>query len=109
MYIEAVPHRSRPPAILLRESYREGGKVRKRTLCNLSDWPAAHIEGLRGVLKVCNSDGAITEQATIEMFERFRADVGISSIDNDGGLFDYDLEEVLCARTIIRSSRRVFL
>ena len=38
-------------AILLRESYREDGKVRKRTLCNLSDWPAAYIEGLRGVLK----------------------------------------------------------
>ena len=51
MYIEAVPNRNSPPAILLRESYREGGKVRKRTLCNLSDWPAAHIEGLRGVLR----------------------------------------------------------
>src|SRR6202035_2417103 len=51
MYIEAVPNRSSPPAILLRESYRQGGKIRKRTLCNLSDWPAAHIEGLRGVLK----------------------------------------------------------
>jgi hypothetical protein len=35
----------------LRESYREGGKVHKRTLCNLSDWPTARIEGLRGVLK----------------------------------------------------------
>jgi hypothetical protein len=51
MYIEAVPNRNSPPAILLRESYREGGKVRKRTLCNLSNWPAAHVEGLRGVLK----------------------------------------------------------
>jgi hypothetical protein len=51
MYIEAVPNRNSPPAILLRESYREGGKVRKRTLCNLSDWPTAYIEGLRGVLK----------------------------------------------------------
>jgi len=51
MYIEAVPNRNSPPAILLRESYRHEGKVRKRTLCNLSDWPAAHIEGLRGVLK----------------------------------------------------------
>jgi transposase len=51
MYIEAVPNRNSPPAILLRESYREGGKVRKRTICNLSDWPVAHIEGLRGVLK----------------------------------------------------------
>ena len=46
MYIEAVPNRNSPPAILLRESYRENGKVRKRTLCNLSDWPAAYIEGL---------------------------------------------------------------
>jgi transposase len=51
MYIESVPNRNSPPAILPRESYRENGKVRKRTLCNLSDWPAAHIEGLRGVLK----------------------------------------------------------
>jgi transposase len=51
MYIEAVPNRNAPPAILLRESYRHEGKVRKRTLCNLSDWAPAHIEGLRGVLK----------------------------------------------------------
>src|ERR1700750_2888650 len=51
MYIKSVPKRNSPPAVLLRESYRENGKVRKRTLCNLSDWPAAHGEGLRGVLK----------------------------------------------------------
>ena len=51
MYIEAVPNRNSPPAILLRESFRHEGKVRKRTLCNLSDWSPAHIEGLRGVLK----------------------------------------------------------
>jgi hypothetical protein len=51
MYIESVPNRNSPPAVLLRESYRQDGKVRKRTLCNLSDWPTAHIEGLRGVLK----------------------------------------------------------
>jgi transposase len=51
MYIEAIPNRNSPPAILLRESYRHEGKVRKRTLCNLSDWSPAHVEGLRGVLK----------------------------------------------------------
>ena len=51
MYIEAVPNRNSPPAILLRETYRENGKFCKRTLCNLSHWPTAHIEGLRGVLK----------------------------------------------------------
>jgi len=51
MYIETVPNRNSPPAILLRESYRQDGRVCKRTLCNLSNWPVAHIEGLRGVLK----------------------------------------------------------
>jgi transposase len=51
MYIESVPNRNSPPAVLLRESYRRDGKVHKRTLCNLSDWPTAHVEGLRGVLK----------------------------------------------------------
>jgi hypothetical protein len=51
MYIEAVANPNSPPAILLRESYRRGGQVCKRTLCNLSHWPTAHIEGLRGVLK----------------------------------------------------------
>jgi transposase len=51
MYIEAVPNRNSPPAVLLRESYRQDGKIRKRTLCNLSNWPAAHVEGLRGVLR----------------------------------------------------------
>src|ERR1700712_5945410 len=51
MYIEAVPNRNSPSAILLRESYRHEGKVRKRTLCNLSDWSPAQVEGLRGVLK----------------------------------------------------------
>jgi hypothetical protein len=50
-YIEAVPNRNSPPAILLRESYRHEGKVCKRTLCNLSDWSPTHVEGLRGVLK----------------------------------------------------------
>src|SRR5208282_4884144 len=51
MYIETVPNRGSPPAILLRESYRDGKTVRKRTLLNLSHWPAEHVEGLRGVLK----------------------------------------------------------
>lgn len=50
MYVETVPNRNSPPAILLRESYREDGKVKKRTLANLSDWPAAKIEALRRAL-----------------------------------------------------------
>jgi hypothetical protein len=51
MYIESVPNRNSPPAILLRETYRQNGKFCKRTLCNLSHWPTATVEGLRGVLK----------------------------------------------------------
>jgi transposase len=51
MYVERVPNRNSPPAILLRESYREGDKIKKRTLANLSDWPACKIEALRLVLR----------------------------------------------------------
>ena len=51
MYIESVPNRGSPPAILLRESYRESGKVKKRTLLNLSDWPQDRIAGFRMLLK----------------------------------------------------------
>jgi transposase len=51
MYVERIPNRSSPPAILLRESYRDGDKIRKRTLANLSDWPSDKIEALRRVLR----------------------------------------------------------
>jgi DDE family transposase len=51
MYIEAVPNRGSPPAILLRQSRRENGRVRKRTLANLSDWPSPLVEGFRTLLK----------------------------------------------------------
>src|SRR6204780_3653369 len=51
MYVETVPNRGSPPAILLRESYREGKGVRTRKLPNPSTWSAAPLEALRGVLK----------------------------------------------------------
>ena len=51
MYIETVPNRGSRPAILLREGWREGKKVHKRTLANLTDWPAQRIAALRRVLK----------------------------------------------------------
>lgn len=51
MYIETVPNRGSKPAILLRESWREGKKTRKRTIANLSKWPPEKIEMLRAVLK----------------------------------------------------------
>jgi DDE family transposase len=51
MYIEVVPNRDSKPCVLLRESYRQDGKVCKRTLANLSKLPAEAIEGLRALLR----------------------------------------------------------
>jgi transposase len=51
MYIATVPNRGSPPAILLREGYREGGKVKNRTLTNLSKWPPQKIDLLRRLLR----------------------------------------------------------
>ena len=51
MYVETVPNRNSRPAVLLREGWREGGRVRKRTLANLTDWPAEKVDSLRRVLK----------------------------------------------------------
>ncbi len=50
MYIDTVPNRNSPPAVLLREAWREGKKTRKRTLANLSDWPPEKIETFRRLL-----------------------------------------------------------
>ena len=51
MYVDIVPNRTSRPAVLLREGWREGGRVRKRTLANLTDWPAEQVEALRRVLR----------------------------------------------------------
>ena len=51
MYVAKVPNRGSPPAVLLRESYREAGKVKNRTLANLSAWPEVKVDALTRVLK----------------------------------------------------------
>ena len=51
MYIDVVPNRNSPPAVLLRESWREGKRTRKRTIANLSHWPKEKIDTLRAALK----------------------------------------------------------
>jgi DeoR family glycerol-3-phosphate regulon repressor len=61
---------------------------------------------------VRNRDGGITGQATRDMFDRFRVDIGIigvSGIDADGALYDFDMDEVICSQAIIRNARRVVL
>src|SRR5262245_31561976 len=57
MHVDRIPNRTSPPAYLLRETYREGEKVKKRTLANISDWPIAKIEALRRVLRGDFSSG----------------------------------------------------
>jgi len=61
MYIATVPNRGSPPAILLREGYRDGGKVKNRTLANLSHWPPAKVDLLRRVLR----DEPLTPSTTL--------------------------------------------
>src|SRR6059036_2740371 len=51
MYVAEVPNRDSPPAFLLRESFRENGKVKNRTLANLSSWPRPRIDALRRLLR----------------------------------------------------------
>jgi hypothetical protein len=64
MHIESVPNRKSHPTILLRESYRAQGKVRKRTIANLTDWPEQLVEGLRTLLRggvaLASADEALT-------------------------------------------------
>ena len=63
MYVARVPNRGSPPAVLLRESYREAGKVKNRTLSNLSSWPEAKVEALSRVLKGQPPPAADLDQA----------------------------------------------
>src|SRR5258708_13425844 len=64
MHIESVPNRKSHPTILLRESYRAEGKVRKRTMANLTAWPEQLVEGLRTLLRggvaLARADDALT-------------------------------------------------
>jgi transposase len=61
MYVAEVPNRNSPPAILLRESFRENGKVKNRTLANLSSWPSSRVEALRRLLRGELDDAAVSD------------------------------------------------
>src|SRR5437762_12163358 len=91
MYIDVVPNRNSPPAVLLREAWREGQKTRKRTVANLSDWPPERIETLRRVLRdepLFSPHDLFTTQkslphghveAILEMIDRLKLDHLISA------------------------------
>ena len=67
MYIERIPNRNSPPAVLLRESYREDGKVRNRTLANLLKQPSETVDNLKILLK--------GDKAVEDLEERFRRNI----------------------------------
>src|SRR4029450_461710 len=67
MYVAVVPNRKSPPAILLRESFRNNGKVHNRTLANISHWPPEQIGALRQVLK-----GATAVASSADSFQILR-------------------------------------
>jgi transposase len=91
MYISTVPNRNSPPAILLREGWREGNKTRQRTLANLSDWPQEKIETFRRLLRdeplvsphdLFSTDKSVPHghvQAILEMIGRLKLDHLISA------------------------------
>src|ERR1700745_175014 len=61
MYVAEIPNRNSPPAILLRESFRKNGKVKNRTIANLSSWPRARVEALRRLLRGELDDPAVSD------------------------------------------------
>jgi hypothetical protein len=85
MYIAEIPNRTSPPAVLLRESFRQDGKVRNRTLLNLSSWPKARIGALRRLLRG-EFDHAFVSPPTcgpafglLHALKQAASDLGISS------------------------------
>ena len=62
MYVAEIPNRTSPPAVLLRESFRENGKVKNRTLANLTSWPRLRIEALRRVI----SNGSVVSRKLLK-------------------------------------------
>ena len=74
MYVETVPNRDSPPAILLREGWREGNKTRKRTLANLSDWPPHKIRNLAPPAARRNSGSLPRDPTTVaDQVEKLRS------------------------------------
>lgn len=94
MYIERVPNRNSPPAILLRESYRENGKVRKRTLANLSDWPAEMVEKFQALLR----GEVIASRKLEEAFEIVRSRPHGHVVAVLGSLRRLTLESIIATR-----------
>ena len=103
MYIERIPNRNSPPAVLLRESYREGGRVKKRTLANLSHLSDATIERLRRVLR---GDPVVSPEDAF-VIERSRPHGHVAAVL--GTLKRLSLDRLLAARRSPHRNRVVAL
>ncbi len=71
MYLTSIPNRNSPPAILLRESYREDGKVKTHTLANVTNWNPAVVEAMRSALKgefLLNESALIAKASSLSGF-----------------------------------------
>jgi transposase len=92
MYVAVVPNRNSPPAILLRESFRQEGKVHNRTIANLSNWHPSKVEALRQVLK-----GASVTAASADAFQILRSQPHGHVAAAVGSLRKIGLERLICA------------
>lgn len=85
MYVTDVPNRTSPPATLLRESFRENGKVKNRTIANITSWPRPRIEAFRRLLRGEFDSVTLSEPTSGAVFGLLHAlkqiadDIGISS------------------------------
>jgi hypothetical protein len=103
MFIDIVPNRSSPPAILLREGYREGGKVKKRTLANLSKLPPEAIEALKRVLA---GETLVSAQEHLAI-ERSLAHGAVAAVV--GTIRRLGLEDLIHSRRSVERDRAVAL
>jgi len=92
MHIESVPNRNSRPCILLRQSYRQDGKVRKRTLANLTSWPIEVVQGLRQLLKGGKIDGDSADFAIVRSLPHGHVAAALGAVRTSG------LEKILAAR-----------
>jgi transposase len=98
MYVVEIPNRDSPAAILLRESFRENGQVKNRTLANLSSWPSSRVEALRRLLRGELDNAAVSDPTmgptfgVLHALKHIAAEIGIGpalgqSRDGKLGLF----------------------
>jgi hypothetical protein len=116
MYVARVPNRGSPPAVLLRESYREAGKVKNRTLANLSRWPGWQVDALAQVLK-----GVPPAASAAEAFEITRSlphghvaavpgtirELGLEELIDPAGSRQRDLVTAMIVAAVIDGSSKL--